>query len=221
MQTINLLDIHSDGLKKGFYLRIIPEYYKLRDFTENNSWHNKQNVFDHCISVFENMERLFNYKIFTETEKSKFDKYLQTKVGNVSRKEILILSVLLHDISKSETLIKCEDGTTKCPGHEIASAGMVSLFSKRFGINHISENHIKNIVGYHGFISDILGLMISKNDKNKYFDIFTKTVGDVALELTILMYADDMGSDLSKNNHKLFETRMELIKWMFSKLLEI
>jgi hypothetical protein len=52
MAKINISTHTSKSLKDRKYLASFPEFYELATVTENNLWHNHQNVLEHVISVF-------------------------------------------------------------------------------------------------------------------------------------------------------------------------
>ncbi len=216
---INILKITSHDLQSKKYIHNFPEYYKLDKVVENNLWHSNQSVFDHIISVFKGLESVLHFEGLSLSHKNTVKKYLSEKIGHKSRHEILIIATLLHDISKADTLVMKPDGTTSCPGHDFISAGMVKYFSNRFGVNKKDEVYTKQIVMYHGFISDILNLIIENGNKNKYINIYKETVGDVAVELVLLMKADLSGSDLKMNDAEGYRKRENILDEMLLKLI--
>ena len=217
---INISNITSKLLKQNKYLSSFPEYYKLASITENNAWHINQNVFDHVVGVFAGLEEVLKFKDLNNSQVEKIYRYLSTKIGLRTRKEVLIVATLLHDIAKTDTLVKHKDGTTSCPSHELIAAGRVKHFSKRFGLNKDDEIYVERIVRYHGFISEILNLIIENSNKEKYSVIFEETVGDVAIELILLMYSDILGCDLKTADIKGYKDRINCLAWMLQKLLK-
>jgi hypothetical protein len=125
-----------------------------------------------------------------------------------------MVATLLHDIAKVDTLITRPDGTAGCPGHELIAASRVGLFADRFGLDYVDEEYVERIIRYHGFISDILTLIIANGATEKYLHILKETVGDVVLELILLMQADLLGSDLQQADKNEFESRMNILRWM-------
>lgn len=171
-QQINALEVTSESLKSKAYIDVFPEFYELTTVTENSLWHDNQNVFDHVIGVFEGLEKVFKFENISDLHKNLAEKYLSEALGNKTRREVLIVATLLHDIAKIDTLVKRSDGTTGCPGHELIAAGRVKRFSKRFDLDDKDESYVERIVRYHGFISEILNLIIANGQKDKYLEIF-------------------------------------------------
>ena len=221
IKSIDINSINSKFLKEKKYLKIFPEYYDLAKVSENGLWHDNQNVLDHVIGVFKGLEVVLMFKGLNAHDENILRKYLSEIVGKRTRKELLIVSTLLHDIAKTDTLIRLPDGTAGCPGHELIAAGRVKNFSDRFGFNKKDEEYVERIVRYHGLISDFLSLIIAKGSKEKYLKMFRGTVEDVAIELVLFMRSDLHGSDLDKNDMKAFDDRVAILSWMLKKLISL
>lgn len=144
---------------------------------------------------------------------------MEEKVGKQTRQDILVAATLLHDIAKIDTLVLHPDGTADCPGHELIGAGRVSQFAERLGLNGQDELYVERIVRYHGLTSDILTLIEVKGYHEKYLRIFCETVGDVSLELALLMQADLIGSDLEAGDSVAYQTRMDILSQMERQLI--
>ncbi len=216
---IDISQVTSKALKEKKYLKSFPEYYRLVKVIENNLWHNNQNVLDHVIGVFRGLETVLQFKDLDLTRKKLAEDYLSQAIDQRTRKEILFTATLLHDIAKNETLVKQPDGTSGCPGHELIAAARVKKFSARFKLSKKDEDYVERIVRYHGFISEILNLIIANGNNKIYLKIFQETAGDVAIELVLLMHADLLGSDLKKNNSKAYTDRITTLAWMLGELL--
>jgi hypothetical protein len=213
---IDINEVTSGSLRRKKYLTEFPEYYLLENFVENNPWHDNQNVLEHVIGVFEGLEHVLLFNDLDPHERKHLQTYLATQTGNMSREGILKSATLLHDIAKSITLIKTPDGISRCPGHELIAAGMVIEYADRFGMDKIASGYVERIVHYHGFVSDILNLMLANGKKETYLKIFLTTVGDIDVELVLFMQSDLLGSDLKKTDRNAFDQRMSLLSWMLA-----
>lgn len=220
--SIEIKKITAQALRSKEYIEFFPEYYELESAVENGPWHDNQNVLDHVIAVFAGLEKVLELdgdgrasaqKIFIET-------YLSESIGTKTRREILKVATLLHDIAKVDTLVKRPDGTANCPGHELIGAARVKNFADRFDLSKNDEEYVERIVRYHGFISEILGAILVTGATEKYLRLFKETVGDVALELVLLMHADLLGSDLARTDKKAYDDRIEVLDWMVEQLGE-
>jgi len=221
--TSNLIDISqvtSDSLRNKKYLELFPEYYELATVTENNLWHNNQNVLDHVIEVYAGLEKLLEFNDLNSDQKFKLKNYLSLIVGNQTRQNVLKVSALLHDIAITDTIVKNSDGSIRCPGHDLIASARVKNFAERFDLDKTAEIYVERIVRYHGFISEILNLIIANKNEDKYFQIFKETVGDVSIELILLMHADLIGSDLKVNDKNGYNERIKLLKRMLFKSVE-
>lgn len=220
MIKVNIPTITSKSLKEKKYIDLIPEYYQLAYITENNTWHNQQNVLDHVIKVFCGLEKILKFDKLNPTSKKLIEKYLSIKIGNQSRKNILIVATLLHDIAKINTLIIGKDGTTCCPGHELIGASRVKKYSALFDLDKKAEQYVELIVRYHGFIGEIVNLIIQHKNKEKYLKIFQETVSDVDLELVLFTQAELLGLDIQEGNKKTLININNLLSWLLNKILK-
>jgi hypothetical protein len=209
--SIDIKSLISTNILSGKFKNDLPEIYSLKDTVEDNGWHNKQDVFSHTLSVLKQLENNLQLNMFTEKKRELLKKQLNTKVGNYSRKELLIVSTLLHDIGKSVTDIKDKNGIIRCPGHEFVGSTMIESFSPRFGFDKKDEEFVKKLVFYHGYIFEMLNQIMSNGDKEFYINSYKKAVGDIYYELVLLFYSDLLGSDLEKLNPIEFKIRKELV----------
>lgn len=211
-KQLNILSITSKSLKEGALRGILPECYDLSSAVENNPWHKNQNVFDHVVGVFEGLEKVLMFEFLDENSRDKVNSILQEKVEKHSRREILIVATILHDIAKAHTLIKNEKtGMTACPGHEMIGSYLSHEMGKRFGLSGKSIDQLQAIILYHGFVHEILTLSIRKGQQEKYFNLSKKMTRNCYIELLILAYADMLGCDLPRVNPQDFVKREELI----------
>jgi UTP:GlnB (protein PII) uridylyltransferase len=218
MRTIKISEVTSQGLKSGKYESVFPEYYDLKNYTENNLWHDHQTVFDHVVAVFAGLEKVLMFEDLTAQELRNVEDYLSEKKDEYTKLELMKIASLLHDIAKSKVMIEL-DGIVTCPGHELVGASMVKNFSNRFGLNEQEELKVEKLVRYHGLIAEMLNYIVITKDREKYLRIFVDTVGDLALELVLMMHSDILGSDLEKQSKKDFDERVEILIWMKKALL--
>ncbi len=217
---IDISRVTSKLLRDKVYLASFPEYYELASVTENGLWHNNQNVLDHVIGVYAGLETVLEFNDLEIGQKDVLKKYLSKVIGSQTRQNILKVATLLHDIAKTDTLVKWPNGTAWCPGHELIAAGRVKNFAERFDLDNKAELYVERIVRYHYFIVEILDLIIANQDKEKYFRIFNETVNDVAIELILLIHSDLLGCDLEKNDKNGYDNRITLLEWMLQTLLK-
>ncbi len=210
-QKVNISQLTSINLKKGGYEKELPEFYLLKKIIEDNAWHDKQSVFDHTIAVLEKLEEVIRLNLFHGKRKIFIKKQLDSKVGNYSRKNLLIVSTVLHDIAKPISVIKDPNGVVRCPEHEAFGSVIAENFSSRFGFDKKDEGFVKRMINNHGLIVEIQNQVIKKGKKELYFGIFKKIVGNIYIELLLLFYSDLLGSDLKRLNKSEFNKREELV----------
>lgn len=201
------LDITAKKLSAGEFVDILPEYYDLALVSETNPWHDDQNVFEHVVAVFSGLESILKLNFLKPKEKKAIESYLGKKAGKYCRKELLIVAILLHDIAKSYLHIKLDSGKTEYPGHAMIGASSVSQFRDRFDLDSKGAKYVQRLVHFHGFVNDVLTLLIHGKDLEKALKMFEAVVGDIQIELLLFMYADMKGSDLKKLDSKEYRLR--------------
>ena len=207
MQQIKLPELNVKKIKSGKFEKLIPEFYKLKKVIENNPWHNKESVFNHTLSVLNNLEKII------QNSKKEIKQALNKIVDKNSRRTLLYIAALLHDIGKEETITNLGGGIKGCPGHEKKGAQKTEKILKRFNFSKKEFKIIMDIVRNHGTIHDIIGLGVQeyKNFKKKFTDIY--------LELILLAFADTIGSYLEKSKPAEFRYRINFYKKELTSLL--
>ncbi len=209
---INITKITSKRLRSGDYKDVLPEYYALKSVSETNPWHLDQNVFDHAVAVFDGLENVLKLGFLPTGNKRAVASYLEKSVGKHSRRELLTVATILHDIAKSYLHIQLPGGKTACPGHEMIGASTVKRFSDRFGLNSESEKHVKKLVHFHGFVNDVLTLLINNKNLEKMMSLYEDVVGDIQIELLLFMFADMKGSDFEQVDPMELNLRIDAIR---------
>ena len=209
MKKINpivVLDIVK--LRAGEFMQLIPEIYELKDAVENNPWHHYESVFDHTLSVLENL------KVLLEKTSQKINSYLDQKVEKHTRRQLLFLGTLFHDIGKKEALVKNGESST-CPNHEEIGFVKSEKILDGFDLPKTEKEFVARIVKNHGAIHNILDLK-NNNLKQDYGD-FKNKFSDMSLELILLGFADTSGSYLKKTNPEEFKFRISFFENVLKK----
>lgn len=226
MQKIKLSDITIKKIKSEELKKAVPELYELKNLIENNPWHNKESVFDHTLSVLDNLEKII------QNSNKETKQNLSRKIDKNSRKKILYLAVLLHDFGKKETITNLTNEVKICPDHERKGAKRIREILKRFDLSQKESKIITDIVRNHGVIHDIVGLkskdfrediikenslthvvvgLENKDFKNEYNN-FKKKFSYIYLELILLAFADTIGSYLKQTKPNEFYYRIDFYK---------
>jgi len=200
MEKIKLSEITIEKIKNGNFKDFIPELYELEKIIENNPWHNNDKILDHTISVLIELEQIF--KKLNDRIKACLDK----KINTYSRKKLLFLATLFHDIGKRETYKK-ENDIVKCPRHEEAGALKLETVLTKFDLSESEKNFIIEIVRNHDTIHGILNY--PEENPEKKIEKFKEERSNIFLEITLLSIADMIGSQLKDNNPNEFKFRMD------------
>ena len=207
MNKVKTSEFIIDRIKNKEFKDVIPELYELEGVIENNLWHTNDSVFDHIISVVTELEDVI------ERANENIKNYLGEKIDNYTKKEILFLGSIFHDIAKKETFIK-EGDATKCTGHEEKGGEKVKDIIKRFDLSEREQGLVIQIVKNHGVIHEILNN--PDEDIEKQVDDFKEEHPDIFLETALLAMADLLGSQLKNNSPKEFEFRKEFLNNIIS-----
>lgn len=206
MSKLKLSSINVKNLKNDKLTKKLPEFYELKKIIENNEWHIKDYVFNHTINVLINLEKLFK-------KYANLNKYLNRKIGHHSRKQLLFLSTLLHDIAKKDTIIK-KRGITSCPAHDIKGGIKAKRILKRFDLSASEINFVAKIVRKHALLYNMLRMT------HKSRDLQIARHKDILVELSLLSIADMLGSQLKIKNPEKFKKGMYFYKDILNLCLE-
>jgi len=226
MRQIKLADFTIKKIIKGGFKRVIPELYGLKGIIENNPWHNKESVFDHTLTVFDNLEKVIR------DSKEEIRCALNKIVDKNSRKKLLYIAALIHDIGKGETITNLGSGVKGCPGHEKKGAQRARNILKRFNLSQGESKIVTDIVGNHGVMHDIVGLgykgfkksagkdhnlthaVVGLENKNfqKEYKNLKKKFSNIYMELILLTFADTAVSYLKKTDPAEFRHRINFYK---------
>ncbi len=200
---IKVSAISIEKLKNNQFQNELPEFFELEKFIESNPWHNNDSVFNHTLAVLEELEKLL------KNINNKINSYLNKKVDEHTKRELLFLGTLFHDIAKSDVLVK-NGNSTSCPKHEEVGSEKVKSILNRFDLSAREKAMVVNIVKYHGEIHIILN---PNNDKiDEQFAKFNSERHDIFTELILLAMADTLGSQLKDNNPDEFTFRINFYK---------
>jgi len=169
-----LKDINFDNIKNSCVY--IPELADNILVYENSIWHDNESVFDHTMNTVKALKEII------KNIKPNIKNYLSQKVNSYSRKKLLFLATLLHDIGKKDTIIQLEDrNDTNCPNHEEIGSELAIKLLKRFDLGKKEKEIVKKVIKNHGEIHLVLdGTKLNKKKlkdfKNKYSNIYWELI---------------------------------------------
>jgi len=182
----------------------LPELYELKNVFENNQWHH-ETTFEHILLVLREFENI--------ASDHRID-FLNEKIDNHTKFDLLKIAILLHDISKNDTLQIAEDKTTSFPSHEEYGAKKSKVILNRFELTENEARFIIAVIGNHGAPHNILGYRENSDQK---LDELKNQIPEIYRETMLVAVADTMGSKMKQNNPNEFDFRIGKYK----KILEI
>lgn len=196
---IEIEKISLEKIQAGEFENELPEFYDLKNVFENNLWHH-ETTFEHTLSV------LSHYNAFLDDY---CPDYLNDKLEKNSKKELLKIAILLHDISKKETIVTNEEGKTSFPGHDIKGGIKARGILDRFNITDKEKEYIVSIITNHDKPHVILDSRKNCSQKLKELENDMK---DIYKETLILALVDTMGSKLKENDEEEYNFRINKFK---------
>lgn len=204
MQKRGISEINPENLENNKLYDLLPEFYELKDVTEDDKfWHLKDPVFNHSINFLRALDNLIN------SSKAEISNYLSQKIDKYTKREILFLGGVFHDIAKKET-IKKHDGIMNCPGHHEAGYFKTKKILERFDLSDREKERVALLVKNHM----VLHLMVCPENKKIDRDYlkFTKDFPDIYLELIFLALSDNLGSQIKEMHPEEFDFRVNFYK---------
>lgn len=202
-KSISLLS--KTNVKSRKLINLIPEFYELENVVENNDYHHKENVFNHTLSVLNNLEKVLR-NLNKETKQ-----FLNKKIDGSTRKNLLKIATLFHDIAKKETIID-NNGSTLCrPGHEAKGSIKAKTLLKRFKLSDKELTFVLSIIKNHGLMHKILPPG-NQNFQKKFVSFKKRFFHNIYPELILLAFADTVGSYLFETRPIEFKSRISFYK---------
>ncbi|HCC84829.1 MAG TPA: hypothetical protein DEP87_04055 [Candidatus Pacebacteria bacterium] len=216
-----LAQLTADFLQSQAGQDFLPELTSLQTVVENNLGHDHQSVFDHTVAVMRALEVNLPGEFLSATNQLKFQNYFQQKITQHSRADLMRLAVLVHDLTKGETLVTQSDGVTSCPAHEILAAARVVEFQDRFELDQTEVEWTQQVVRLHGGPHGLLELGLAKpNQQAEILHQFVIGVDHQAIELLLMVLADLQGADFAKIAPTEFSAKTNLCQNWLQQLVD-
>ena len=114
---------------------------------------------------------LTNYKVFLEKANNRIAVYLDKKLDKLPVKDLILVSILLHDLGKKETIINYEDGSSFFPLHERVSVIKSKKILDKLNCSWPEKRYIINIIKNHSYLHSIVD-----EDNKKLSDQFNQLI---------------------------------------------
>ncbi|MCK4589850.1 MAG: HD domain-containing protein [Nanoarchaeota archaeon] len=198
---LKISDITIEKLENNELKDILPEFYELKDVIENNEAHVNDSVFNHSVNYIKKLQE------FIPTLNKKIQKYLDQKIDNHTKKELLIIVALFHDIAKGETMAE-KNGETFCPEHELQGSIKVKPILERFDLTPKQKDYILDTIKNHGHPHVAVMSDAPEENLKKFVENFSNNY----IELIILAISDTMASQLDQSNPPEYQKRINLFQ---------
>lgn len=140
---LNINDITIEKLERGVLEKDLPEFYELKTVYEKNRSHD-ETTFEHVLMVMD------EYRRFKKNLNNKdMSDYLNEKIDSKTKKDLLWIVFLLHDIAKKETIVKADDSTTSFPKHEKLGKVKARKILERFELTDIEKKYVLEVIDMH------------------------------------------------------------------------
>ena len=197
-------DITYENLKSGELERELPEFYELKTVIENNPWHDNESTFVHTLAVLEELQ-----KIISGNLDQKLINDLDQNIDTHTRKELLFLATVFHDLGKKETIIK-KDVYSFFPKHEEVSVTKAGEILKKIELTGKEVAFVLNIIKNHTAVHSI----VSEDNPNIHAQFLElKSMNkEYFSELILMVWADTSSGQLKETEPKNFRFRVGYYK---------
>jgi UTP:GlnB (protein PII) uridylyltransferase len=191
------------GLKKGALKEDLPEFYELAKVVENSPWHRDWSVLEHTLAVMEQLEQVMDHA------PEKVSKHLSQNVEKHTRRELLMVVGLLHDIGKKETIKEIGE-EVRCPGHEEHGALKAQVLLPKFDLTEAEQAIVVELIKHHGHLHKILAP--ENENKRQQVAELEKAAPHLFLMLLVFCQADTQGSKLQHAHADEYHKRVDFYK---------
>jgi len=201
-------------------LTSLPEVRRLRSLVERNDWHH-DDALQQSLRLFRWVKRLPDSLLETVNAPEALLQALLAAVvdpehGHHTVQELLAFAALIHDVGKAETYRQQPDGTTRCPGHEVAGARLAPSLCARFGFSPAETDFITALVGAHGEPYELFKTLQGRplQDWQGPMVRLAKRYGDRFLPLLLLAWGDLVTSHLAVNGPDKYKAVLAFYRTM-------
>lgn len=185
---------------------------------ENSRWHVNQPLNDHLLKTKEEVKKIIN------SLGKKYSVYLNQQIDQNTKKDLLILVSLLHDIGKDVKGIRSETNEVYDPfnnglllkktfysGHEKAGGRAVRPILEEIGLTSKEINYVSQCITDHDYIHQAVESVYKGKDKEDAVKKVKNMVGELYPELLLQTLADLRGGMLDLIDKKEYDFREKLL----------
>jgi poly(A) polymerase len=208
------MSLHSLD-KLGLLGVLIPELNPARGVEQPivHFW----DVFDHSIETAAAVERLFKREdniIEAVPWSPELKQHFNEEIGGVTRKTLMKIAALLHDIAKPQTKSVNENGRAHFLGHPKIGAEIAGEILERLRFSNRQIKIVQTMVRYHLRIGQMSepGELPSNRAIYRYF----RDTGEVAIDTLFLSLADHLATSGPKLDLSLWQWHDHLVEYVLS-----
>jgi hypothetical protein len=217
-RLIPLSSLTKDAIVRETHKEALAELYALQNVIESQAWHDDQSVFDHSLASMDALDTILMFDFTTPQARQNLQAYLETPLETHSKKELLRLATLLHDIGKNISLQTKASGDTSSPSHGVIGGWVAAPLLKRLALTKKEQNYILHLITTHLLPSDLIELEVNGAlESRESLQLLAMHEPEHTIELVLLAYADWMGCAIRAAAHEEREKRVMLVQSLLEK----
>ncbi len=201
----------------------LPEVSALAALVENNDWHD-DDVLQQSLRLagfvvgLPDSLRGVTGSVSTSVRTMLLD---TTDFGSYTTQDLLVLAALIHDVGKAETFENQPDGSTRCPGHEVAGARIAPALCARFALTSHETEFVAGLVAGQGVLSELFKRTapLPMPEREERLRRFEDNWGDDLLPLLLLTYGDLVTSQLESRHPEKYAVILTFYQAWLGRLL--
>jgi len=188
LASSNAADTLKSMDRSGFLVKVIPQIHVMQHCTQGGYHHLA--VWPHSLEVVVQLEKVFkkDIKKLSEMDKEDINQYLDECLGGEhSRRALIRLAALLHDIGKPDTRKKRPEGGFSFHGHENVGKGIVRHIAQMLKFSTRERHALEDMVQMHlrpGYLSNF------QNPGDKIIYRYFRDAKEEAVSIALLSLAD-------------------------------
>jgi tRNA nucleotidyltransferase/poly(A) polymerase len=201
----------------GVFRPLFPELGTLRDVDQNDYHH--LNVWEHTLDAIKQIEKVLGFKdLIYAPYIDKLRNYVNFMFpSGHSRRSLIKLAVLLHDICKPACRGLRDDGRITFIGHETQGAELVDTHLERLKFPRYERQFVRDLIRGH-LRPAVLGRDEPDPPRTAYR--FFRDYGESALAIILISLADRLAAQGPLVTEKINEKHREAVAFLLRTLFE-